>query len=78
MMDNTIPYLCGGIFFSLLNELKFKGTANDKFADKYEGISDVMLIINLHYVITGHEPITKTLYPHIRQSIGIVQQTGEK
>ena len=59
MMDNTIPYLCGGIFFSLLNELKLKGTANNKFTHKYEGISDVMLISSLHYVITGHEPINE-------------------
>lgn len=58
-MDNTIPYLCGGIFFSLLNELKLKGAANDKFTDKYGGISDVMLISSLHYVITGHEPINE-------------------
>lgn len=59
MSVNTIPYLCGGIFFSLLSEIKLKGTTNNKLSGKYEGISDVTLMSNLHYVITGHEPNNK-------------------
>lgn len=61
MTDNPIPYLCGGIFLSLLSELKFKGTANDKLSNKYKyrGISDVALINNLHYVMTGNELSSK-------------------
>ena len=59
MIDDTIPYLCGGIFFSLLNELKLKGSVNNKFADN-KGVSDVMLISSLHYVITGHKLINKS------------------
>lgn len=55
MTDNTMPYLCGGIFFSLLSKLKLKGSASDKVSGKYRGISDVELMSNLHYVITGAE-----------------------
>lgn len=61
MTDNTIPYLCGGIFFSLLDEIKLNGTTNDKSKSphKCEEISDKTLMENLYYVIAGCEPSNK-------------------
>lgn len=47
MMNNILPYLSGGIFFSLLSEIKRKGSV--------KRMSDVTLMSNLGHVITGRK-----------------------
>ena len=53
MANDSVPYLCGGIFFTLLLQVKYEGTASDKVNNQYDGISDPVLMANLIKVVTG-------------------------
>lgn len=57
MTDKTVPYLCGGIFFSLLNEINIHGTERHSLYTKgnNEGSTAPKLMRRLYYVIAGHE-----------------------
>ncbi|MDD3306937.1 hypothetical protein ACIZ62_08535 [Acetobacterium carbinolicum] len=56
MANDSVPYLCGGIFFALLIQVKYEGTASDKVNNRYNGISDPVLMANLIRVVTGILP----------------------
>lgn len=56
MANDSVPYLCGGIFFTLLLQVKYEGTASDKVNNQFDGISDPILLANLIKVVTGTLP----------------------
>lgn len=56
MANDAVPYLCGGIFFTLLLQVKCQGTAADKVNNQYDGISDPVLMAHLIQVVTGTMP----------------------
>lgn len=57
-MAENIPYLCGGIFFSLvLQARKNRSKARNKFDGGSDGLTDSDLMKGLIYVVTGQECI---------------------
>lgn len=57
MSESNTPYLCGGIFFTLLLQTRKSRTkARDKFQGGSDGLSETDLLKGLVYVVTGEEP----------------------
>lgn len=56
MANDSVPYLCGGIFFTLLLQVKYEGTAGDKVNNRYDGISAPVLMAHLIRVVTETMP----------------------
>ncbi|MCC8160955.1 MAG: hypothetical protein LIO53_06575 [Oscillospiraceae bacterium] len=56
MTHNSAPYLCGGVFFSLLEPVKYNGTVRQKVNGKYKGVSDPEMMAALINVVTGFVP----------------------
>ncbi|MBU4541785.1 MAG: hypothetical protein KJ774_11260, partial [Firmicutes bacterium] len=56
MAKDSVPYLCGGIFFTLLLQVKYEGTASDKVNNRYDGISAPLLMAHLIHVVTETMP----------------------
>ncbi|CDX03463.1 NACHT domain protein [Desulfitobacterium hafniense] len=56
MVNNNSPYLCGGIFFALLLEIrKQRSKARDKFLGGSDGLSDTDILKGLIYVVANQE-----------------------
>lgn len=70
MPESNIPYLCGGIFFDLLQQAQLsREKVHDKHDGGTDGMSDVDMMKKLIYVVTGqpHDPYEATFQKTVSQ-----------